>query len=349
MKLIVDHSSRFAKMRAHTATHLLHSQLAKIFPNTKQEWSQVDNDYLRFDFSSDRLLDQSEIANIEKKINQIIYLACDVTTQEMNITHASKLWAKMFFEDKYGDSVRVVQITSHSEHSEESSFESIISIELCWWTHVENTKDIWCFSIIWQEAVASGIKRITALTWPRVSEKIQEIQSILDITVNKLWIKTPTQLQDKLDKTMREYADMQSKIESLEEILTKKEKDFQSFKINENFKKIYKLPDILNFRTSVFFMSKDIYHENVFICNQQWNFAIISWWGEAKELAKKLWLKWWGDDKIFQWKSDIAKDIYDNAEEIKMWGIEVDATLTNTKLNMPPNNNKYTLKSYNND
>jgi alanyl-tRNA synthetase len=70
----------------------------------------VDNDYLRFDFSSDRLLDQSEIANIEKKINQIIYLACDVTTQEMNIVDASKLGAKMFFEDKYGDTVRVVQI-----------------------------------------------------------------------------------------------------------------------------------------------------------------------------------------------------------------------------------------------
>lgn len=174
MKLIVDHSSRFAKMRAHTATHLLHAQLAKFFPKTKQEWSLVDNDLLRFDFAADRLLDPQELANIEKKINQIIYLACDVTTQEMSIDDAAKLWAKMFFEDKYGDTVRVVQIKNTQLPPELqnddipeylASFWDFLSTELCWWTHVSNTKDIWCFAILSQEAVASGIKRITAITW----------------------------------------------------------------------------------------------------------------------------------------------------------------------------------------
>jgi len=300
MKLIVDHSSRFAKMCAHTATHLLHSQLAKIFPNTKQEWSQVDNDYLRFDFSSDRLLDQSEIANIEKKINQIIYLACDVTTQEMNIADASKLGAKMFFEDKYGDTVRVVQITSHSEHGEESSFESTISVELCWWTHVENTKDIWCFSIIWQEAVASGIKRITALTWPRVSEKIQEVQSILDITVNKLWIKTATQLQDKLDKTMREYEEMQSKIESLEtQMIISTLKTIESTS-DKNFDKIIKLNSDLEFK-NIAFHTKSIFSKwNIIVYNDQWNFLILSDSKQAKEISIKIWIKWWWNENMVQ-------------------------------------------------
>ncbi len=309
MKLIVDHSSRLAKMRAHTATHLLHSQLAKIFPNTKQEWSQVDNDYLRFDFSSDRLLDQSEIANIEKKINQIIYLACDVTTQEMNIVDASKLGAKMFFEDKYGDTVRVVQIKNTQLPQELqnddipeyfSSFWDFLSTELCWWTHVENTKDIWCFSIIWQEAVASGIKRITALTWPRISEKIQEVQSILDITVNKLWIKTATQLQDKLDKTMREYSDMQSKIESLEtQMIINTLKNIKPTS-DKNFDKIIKLDSDLEFK-NIAFHTKSIFSKwNIIVYNDQWNFLILSDSKQAKEITTKIWIKWWWNENMVQ-------------------------------------------------
>jgi len=108
MKLQVDKSQRYAKMRAHTATHLLHSEIAKIFPNTKQAGSMVDEDVVRFDFIADRLLTPQELSDIEKKINQIIYSAYEVETKEMNLDEASKLGAKMFFEDKYGDTVRVV-------------------------------------------------------------------------------------------------------------------------------------------------------------------------------------------------------------------------------------------------
>jgi len=300
MKLIVDHSSRFAKMRAHTATHLLHSQLAKIFPNTKQEWSQVDNDYLRFDFSADRLLDQFEITNIEKKINQIIYLACEVTTKEMNIDDASKLGAKMFFEDKYGDTVRVVQVTNNCHCEDEWNKDVAISIEFCWWTHVSNTKDIWCFAIIWQEAVASGIKRITAFTGPKVSEKIQEVQNILDITVNKLWIKTTTQLQDKLDKTLREYEEMQSKIESLgNQMIINTLKNIQSIS-DKNFDKIIKLNSDLEFK-NISFHAKSIFSTwNILIYNDQWNFLILSDNKNAKELSTKTWLKWWWNENMVQ-------------------------------------------------
>ncbi|MFZ2151291.1 MAG: hypothetical protein WAZ12_01655 [Candidatus Absconditicoccaceae bacterium] len=310
MKLIVDHSSRFAKMRAHTATHLLHSQLAKIFPNTKQEGSQVDNDYLRFDFSSDRLLDQQELASIEKNMNQIIYLACDVTTQEMNIDDASKLGAKMFFEDKYGDTVRVVQITCRSELNEEYNSQGNISIELCGGTHVSNTKDIGCFAIIGQEAVASGIKRITALTGPKVSEKIQEVQSILDITVNKLGIKTPTQLQDKLDKTMREYEEMQSKIESLEtQMIINTLKNIQS-KSDQNFDKIIKLNADLEFK-NISFHAKSIFSTgNILIYNDQGNFLILSDSKQAKELSTKVGLKGGGNENMIQGRDPKVLDIF---------------------------------------
>lgn len=309
MKLIVDHSSRFAKMRAHTATHLLHAQLAKFFPKTKQEWSLVDNDLLRFDFAADRLLDPQELANIEKKINQIIYLACDVTTQEMSIDDAAKLWAKMFFEDKYWDKVRVVQIKNncHPEQSEGYNLYSsllsewqFISTELCWWTHVSNTKDIWCFAILSQEAVASGIKRITAITWPRVSEKIQEVQSILDITVNKLWIKTATQLQDKLDKTMREYEEMQSKIESLESHMIINLLKNSESKSDSNFHKIIKILSEFEFKNIVFHTKSLFPDQNILVYNQDWSFVILTNWKSAKELASNLWLKWWWNENMVQ-------------------------------------------------
>lgn len=110
MQLTVNHPQRYAKMRAHTATHLLHAELGKVFPDTKQAGSLVDSDLLRFDFYAERLLNQQELASIEKRINQMIYLASDVKVEEMSIKEAEKLGAKMFFEEKYGDVVRVVQI-----------------------------------------------------------------------------------------------------------------------------------------------------------------------------------------------------------------------------------------------
>jgi len=74
----------------------------------------VDNDVLRFDFNTDRLLTPQEITTIEKHINQTIYDALPVVTTETSMAEASKLGAKAFFEDKYGDTVRVVQIQNVS-------------------------------------------------------------------------------------------------------------------------------------------------------------------------------------------------------------------------------------------
>ena len=151
MKLTVNPAQRYAKMRAHTATHLLHAELGQIFPDTKQAGSLVDSDLLRFDFYAERLLDQQELTKLEKRINQIIYLACEVKTEEMSIETASQLGAKMFFEEKYGDEVRVVQIQASElplemqkdDNAEYfSSLGERISVELCGGTHVKNTKEI---------------------------------------------------------------------------------------------------------------------------------------------------------------------------------------------------------------
>ncbi|MDR0368997.1 MAG: hypothetical protein LBH96_00180 [Candidatus Peribacteria bacterium] len=155
MKLTVDEQQRYAKMRAHTATHLLHAVLTKYFPNTKQAGSLVDNDLLRFDFYADSLLTPQQLKEIEIQINHYIYEALPVRLVETSFDEAIKLGAKAFFEEKYGDSVRLIRIHSG---------DAIISAELCGGTHVENTKEIGAFVLTSQEAVASGIKRLTAIT-----------------------------------------------------------------------------------------------------------------------------------------------------------------------------------------
>jgi alanyl-tRNA synthetase len=78
MKLTIDMGQRYDKMRAHTATHLLHAELAKIFPNTKQAGSLVDSDLLRFDFYANNLLTSQQIHDIENNINQTIFKAFPV-------------------------------------------------------------------------------------------------------------------------------------------------------------------------------------------------------------------------------------------------------------------------------
>lgn len=297
MKLIVEQCQRYAKMRAHTATHLLHTELAKIFTTTKQAGSLVDEDYLRFDFNADRLLSSEEIHEIEKNINQMIYGAYVVEVKETSYDEAIKMWAKAFFEDKYGDTVRVVRVFNHSNE--------IVSIELCGWTHVTNTKDLGCFAIIGQEAVASGVKRITAVVWPKVAMRLHEVQDILDTTVEKLWIKTHTQLADKLDKTLKEYDDMKANLEVLETNMIKQILTWSDFSSWKDLDKIFLVPLALNFK-NVAFQAKWIFdNQNVLIYTSEWGFLLLTKkWISAKDLATKLGIKWWGTDTMLQGRDE---------------------------------------------
>ncbi len=297
MKLIVEQCQRYAKMRAHTATHLLHTELAKIFKTTKQAGSLVDEDYLRFDFNTDRLLTPEEIHTIEKNINQMIYDAYNVEVKETSYDEAIKLWAKAFFEDKYGDTVRVVRVFNHSNE--------IVSIELCWWTHVVNTKDIGCFAITGQEAVASGIKRITAVTGPKVALRIHEVQDILDTTIQKLWIKTHTQLADKLDKVLKEYDDMKASLESLETNMIKQLLEWTDFSSWKDLDKVFLVPVELNFKNVVFQAKWIFKKQNILIFNKEGSFVLLAdKWISAKAFSEKLGITWWGTETMIQGRDE---------------------------------------------
>lgn len=283
----------------------------------------VDDDFIRFDFQSDRLLTPEEIASIEKRINQLIYLAADVIVEEMSLKDATKLGAKAFFEDKYWSTVRVVMVKNWQQDAKtveggkveglkgRNVNEQFLSLELCGGTHVDNTKDIGCFTIISQEAVASWVKRITAFTGPKVSEKIQELQSILDVVVAKLWIKTASQLEDKLDKVMKEHEEMAASLESLVSVLITDIIKHAPVKKDNDFDKIIKIPKNINFK-NVLTSAKSLFdNQNIAMYNDEGNFIIFAKKGaSAKALSAKLGLKWGGSDQLVQGRDEKVLELF---------------------------------------
>jgi alanyl-tRNA synthetase len=239
MQLTVNAPQRYAKMRAHTATHLLHAQLIHYFPNTKQAGSLVDSDVLRFDFYADMLLTPQQLKTIETVINQQIYDALPVSVMETSFDEAIKLGAKAFFEEKYGDVVRLIRVHRGDE---------VISAELCGGTHLENTREIGAFTILSQEAVASGIKRLTAITGPKVIEKVHQLEMILDQQVVSFAVKSYAQIAEKTTKFLKEYEEMRAKLESLEYQLLSQLLQTVPKKANADFQLILELPGTTNFK-----------------------------------------------------------------------------------------------------
>lgn len=295
MKLSVNTPQRYAKMRAHTATHLLHAVLTSYFPNTKQAGSLVDSDFLRFDFYADSLLNSDQLSDIENTINQQIYEALPISITETSFDEAVKLWAKAFFEEKYWDIVRLIRV---------HNWETCISAELCWWTHVQNTKDIWAFTIISQEAVASGIKRISATTWPKVIEKLHNYQSILNNQVSSFDLKSYAQITEKTSKLLKEYDEMKSKLESLEtqllnQLILSNKKEWKT-----DFEITIELPNSTNFKQ----LPQALKHhfpsaKSILSYTPDWNYLILTNWEvSAKSLSHKYQLKWGGSDISAQWK-----------------------------------------------
>lgn len=324
MKLQVDPIQRYAKMRAHTATHLLHAQLAAIFPQTKQAGSLVDEDYLRFDFYADNLLTEEQITSIETNINTIIQQAMAVDTQEMSYKDATKSGAKAFFEDKYGDTVRVVKVKSNAavslldkggarraEDLGTTEAGGICSIELCGWTHVTNTKDIGAFVIVSQEAVASGIKRMTALTGPKVLETIHEQRSIINNIANKFSVPVK-QLLPKIDKDQNEFLALRNQFESVVDRLVREWMKWTTRKNIDDMQVIHLVESWLLwslFEYVIKYILSNNEEQEVIVTQDSWKYLIKSKAGKAKFMAQKHNLKGGWSDSLFQGKDPKILDI----------------------------------------
>jgi alanyl-tRNA synthetase len=151
-ELAVDLEKRKGVSRNHTATHLLHYALRKVLgDHAKQSGSLVEQDRLRFDFTHFEGMNDVEITKVEDIVNEKIMACIDIDTEEKSREDAIREGATALFEEKYGEKVRVIRIGD-------------FSMELCGGTHVKNTGEIGSFYIVSEGSLASGIRRIEAVT-----------------------------------------------------------------------------------------------------------------------------------------------------------------------------------------
>lgn len=202
VELAVNASERAATCKNHSATHLLQKALRTVLgSHVEQAGSYVDAGRLRFDFSHFSAMTQEELDKVEKIVNEEIAAHLLVQTSVMTLDEAKKTGAMALFGEKYGDSVRVVQMGD-------------FSTELCGGTHVANTGDIAVFKILSENGVAAGVRRIEAITgmgvfayYKEVEEKLAEAARIVKAT--------PANLAEKLTHLMAEVKQLSSENESL--------------------------------------------------------------------------------------------------------------------------------------
>ncbi|MDZ7656891.1 MAG: alanine--tRNA ligase [Sulfurimicrobium sp.] len=162
----VDALARARTVRNHSATHLMHKALREVLgEHVQQKGSQVDADKTRFDFVHSQPMTDEEIRRVEKLVNAEILSNTAAECRVLPIAEAQKLGAMMLFGEKYGDTVRVLDIGT--------------SRELCGGTHVQRTGDIGLFSIVAEGGVAAGVRRVEAVTGDNALAYMQGMETAL--------------------------------------------------------------------------------------------------------------------------------------------------------------------------
>jgi alanyl-tRNA synthetase len=174
VNLVVDTAKRAATALNHTATHILHAVLRQVLgDHVKQAGSRVAPERLRFDFTHFSLIDGDTLVTIENLVNQRIRQNIPTDIAEMDAEDAFKSGATALFEEKYGDRVRVVSLTDFSK-------------ELCGGIHTERTGNIGLFKIVSESSIASGVRRIEALTGESALAFVQQTARMLNETAHLL-------------------------------------------------------------------------------------------------------------------------------------------------------------------
>ena len=205
VKLEIDTQHRQEIRRNHSATHLLHHVLRKLLgEHVVQKGSLVANDYFRFDFSHQKSLSAEEFTTIELEVNKLITENNPVNITLMNIDDATKSGAMALFGEKYDEEVRVIKMGR--------------SIELCGGTHVASTGDIGCFRIISEGSIASGIRRIEAVTG-EFAIKYSQGQKVILNSVSELLKAPEKEIITKIEQTIADRKKLEKELKILKQKL----------------------------------------------------------------------------------------------------------------------------------
>ena len=197
----VNAERRARTIRHHSATHLMHKALREVLgAHVSQKGSLVDADKTRFDFTQSTAMTPEQIAQVEQLVNAEILANAATSAKVMSLDDAQKTGAMMLFGEKYGESVRVLEIGS--------------SKELCGGTHVQRTGDIGIFKILSESGVAAGIRRVEAITGDRALAYLQK----LDTQINQLAISlkaTPSDLAQRVTQLQDHARSLEKELERL--------------------------------------------------------------------------------------------------------------------------------------
>ena len=197
----VDTGRRKAIMRAHSATHLLHKALRTVLgDHVHQAGSLVEPDRLRFDFTHFSAMKPEEIASVERMVNEAVLEGFPITVKEMPIAEARSLGAMALFGEKYGDVVRVVDMGEG------------YSVEFCGGTHQDNTAKVGSLRILSEFSVASGVRRIEAITGQETLKFIENNTRLLMTLSERLKAK-PEELLTRAEARTSEIRELRSELE----------------------------------------------------------------------------------------------------------------------------------------
>jgi alanyl-tRNA synthetase len=200
--LEVDHGTRAATRRNHSATHLLHWALRTVVgPSAMQKGSLVSSERLRFDYAGSRPLTEAELARIEDLVNEKIRVNAPIETEILPMDQAKARGAIGLFEEKYGEVVRMLRMTDDS-------------IELCGGTHASATGDIGFFKVVSEGGVAAGVRRIEAVTGVGAVEHVRAIETQLTGAAALLKV-APRETVERLEKLLASLKDRDKQIEEL--------------------------------------------------------------------------------------------------------------------------------------
>ena len=202
--LLLDADKKMASARNHTATHLLQAALKRVVgEHVNQAGSSVTAEHLRFDFSNFEPVSPEQLQEVEKLVNAEILKAADVEIAQMSQDEAKNKGAMALFGEKYGDVVRVVTVPG-------------FSMELCGGVHVKNAGQIGMFKILGESGVASGVRRIEAVTGAAAISYMNEKLALLQTAAAKLKVQAE-EVPARVETLLAEQKDLQHQVNAFHE------------------------------------------------------------------------------------------------------------------------------------